>query len=131
LRPRVLLAGKMRGMDLSPELNGAVMFKALRMTEPRFLKRMIVILPSAPPFFHSGQDTNQVVLGSHNEASANSHGASNTNEPNVPNVMASGANQEDCTGNKVPRQQARTTAGAKFARSFGSHSARLPTFRAR
>ncbi|KNA25146.1 hypothetical protein SOVF_009440 [Spinacia oleracea] len=41
LRPRVLLAGKMRGMDLSPELNGAVMLKALRMTEPRFLKRFV------------------------------------------------------------------------------------------
>ncbi|KNA25147.1 hypothetical protein SOVF_009450 [Spinacia oleracea] len=89
---------------------------------------MIVILPSAPPFFHSGQDINQAVLGSYNEASADSHGASNKNEPNVPNVMPSGANQE---GNKVPRQQARTTAGAKFARSSGSHSARLPTFRAR
>lgn len=38
LRPRVLLAGKLREMGLCPQLNGAVILKALRMSEKRFLK---------------------------------------------------------------------------------------------
>ncbi|XP_021861749.1 uncharacterized protein [Spinacia oleracea] len=86
--------------------------------------------PSAPPVCHPGQDNSQDVLGIHNEASADSHAASDKNEPTVPNVVPSGASQVDSIENKVPGQQARTAARAESAGSSGSHAARLPTFHA-
>jgi len=38
LKPRVLLARKIQGMGLSPQIDGPKMFRALRMSEQRFLK---------------------------------------------------------------------------------------------
>ncbi|XP_065864950.1 transcription termination factor MTERF9, chloroplastic-like [Euphorbia lathyris] len=38
LKPRMHLAGKLQGMNLSPQVKGPLMFRALRMTEKRFLK---------------------------------------------------------------------------------------------
>ncbi|KAF2309295.1 hypothetical protein GH714_001536 [Hevea brasiliensis] len=41
LKPRVLLAGKIRDMDLSIQIKGPLMFRALRMKENRFLKAFV------------------------------------------------------------------------------------------
>ncbi|KAL3751510.1 hypothetical protein ACJRO7_012357 [Eucalyptus globulus] len=41
LRPRVLLAAKIQDMGLSPQIQGPTIFRALRMTESRFLKAFV------------------------------------------------------------------------------------------
>ncbi|GKV29398.1 hypothetical protein SLEP1_g38330 [Rubroshorea leprosula] len=41
LRPRALLASKIKEMDLSPQILGPLLFRALRMSEKRFLKAFV------------------------------------------------------------------------------------------
>ncbi|WCJ37059.1 Mitochondrial transcription termination factor family protein [Euphorbia peplus] len=45
LKPRILLAGKIQDMNLSPQVKGPLVFRALRMTEERFLKVYVLCHP--------------------------------------------------------------------------------------
>ncbi|XVF09211.1 hypothetical protein REPUB_Repub07fG0072500 [Reevesia pubescens] len=45
LKPRVLLAGKLKEMELHPQIKGSVMLRALRMTESRFLAQFVKCHP--------------------------------------------------------------------------------------
>ncbi|XVF77873.1 hypothetical protein PTKIN_Ptkin14bG0082200 [Pterospermum kingtungense] len=45
LKPRVLLAGKLKEMELHPQIKGSVMLRALRMTEKRFLSAFVKCHP--------------------------------------------------------------------------------------
>lgn len=86
--------------------------------------------PSAPPVCSSGQDISQTGPGAHNKVFVDSHDANSKNEPDVPSIMPSGANQVDTTENKIQDSRARTTSCAESAGTSGSHAARLPTFHA-
>ncbi|WRX27459.1 Transcription termination factor [Theobroma cacao] len=45
LKPRVLLAGKLKDMELHPQIKGAMMLRALRMKESRFLTAFVTCHP--------------------------------------------------------------------------------------
>ncbi|XVE52786.1 hypothetical protein DITRI_Ditri02bG0151700 [Diplodiscus trichospermus] len=45
LKPRVLLAGKLKEMELHPQIKGSIMLRALRMTESRFLTAFVKCHP--------------------------------------------------------------------------------------
>lgn len=45
LKPRYLLAGKIQDMGLDPQIKGPAIFRALRMTEKRFLKAFVACHP--------------------------------------------------------------------------------------
>ncbi|CAO2834467.1 unnamed protein product, partial [Amaranthus hypochondriacus] len=86
--------------------------------------------PSAPPVCIRSQETNQALPVHDPKISVDTNGASNKNEPNIPEVTQSVANQVDNTDSVIPGPHARTTGVAESAGSSGSHAARLPTFHA-